>query len=101
MRYVYLIRGNDGKYKIGIAKNPAQRIKQLQTGNSDKLQLIETYQSENAFKIETSLHHQYGHLRAHGEWFDLSLEEEVTFIEKCEQVDNSINTLRSMGNAFV
>ena len=101
MRYVYLIRGNDGKYKIGIAKNPSQRIKQLQTGNSDELQLIETYLSENASKIETSLHHQYSHVRNYGEWFDLSVSDEVSFKQRCKQIDNSIMTLKRMGNAFV
>ena len=101
MRSVYLIRGNDGKYKIGIAKNPAQRFNQLQTGNSVKLQLIETYQSDNAFKIETALHNQFGHVKNEGEWFDLSISEEVTFIEKCKQIDDMITSLRKMGNVFV
>jgi len=101
MRYIYLIRGNNGKYKIGIAKNPSQRIKQLQTGNSDKLEIIETYQSENAFKIETSLHHQYSYARNEGEWFDLSLTDEVSFLKKCKQIDESIKSLQSMGNPFL
>jgi len=101
VRYVYLIRGNDGKYKIGIAKNPTQRIKQLQTGNSDTLQLIETYQTENASKIESALHHQYNYVRNHGEWFDLSISDEVSFKQKCEQIDKSITILKRMGNTFV
>jgi len=101
MRHVYLIRGNDGKYKIGIAKNPSQRIKQLQTGNSDELQLIESYQTENAYRVETTLHNQYSHLRSHGEWFDLSISDEVNFKRKCEQIDKSIMILRRMGNSFV
>ena len=101
MRSVYLIRGNDGQYKIGIAKNPKQRIKQLQTGNSDKLTIIETYESENASKIESTLHNQYAHLRNEGEWFDLSISDEAHFIEKCKQIDQTITTLRSMGNVFV
>ena len=101
MRSVYLIRGNDGKYKIGIAKNPSQRIKQLQTGNSDELQLIETYQTENAYKVESALHHQYGHVRQHGEWFDLSISDEASFKQKCERIDKSIMILKRMGNAFI
>ena len=101
MRSVYLIRGNDGKYKIGIAKNPTQRIKQLQTGNSDKLVIIETYQSENASKIESTLHNQYSHLRNEGEWFDLSVSDEVGFVERCQSIDKTISTLQEMGNAFV
>ena len=101
MRSVYLIRGNDGKYKIGIAKKPPQRIKQLQTGNSDKLTIIETYESENASKIETTLHNHYSHLRNEGEWFDLSITDEVEFLGKCKRIDESISVLQSMGNAFV
>jgi len=101
MRSVYLIRGNNGKYKIGIAKNPTQRIQQLQTGNSDKLQIIETYQSENASKIETALHNRYGHVRNHGEWFNLSIEEEVSFRKKCEKIDKTIQTLKEMNNPFL
>jgi len=101
MRSVYLIRGNDGKYKIGIAKNPSQRVKQLQTGNSDKLSIIETYRSENASKIESALHFQYSHVRNEGEWFDLSISDEVNFTKKCKQIDESITTLRKMGNEFI
>jgi len=101
MRSVYLIRGNNGKYKIGIAKNPSQRIKQLQTGNSDKLQLIETYQSENASKIESTLHNRFGHLRNEGEWFDLSITEENSFVDQCRKIDDTMKTLQRMGNVFV
>jgi predicted GIY-YIG superfamily endonuclease len=101
MRSVYLIRGNDGRYKIGIAKNPKQRIRQLQTGNSDELTLIETYQSENAFKIETALHNRFSHVRQEGEWFDLSITEEVKFVEMCRSIDESITFLKKMDNIFV
>jgi hypothetical protein len=101
MRSVYLIRGNDGRYKIGIAKNPKQRIRQLQTGNSDELTLIETYQSENASKIETALHNRFSHVRQSGEWFDLSITEEVKFIEMCRSIDDSITLLKKMNNIFV
>jgi hypothetical protein len=101
MRSVYLIRGNDGRYKIGIAKNPKQRIAQLQTGNSDKLTLIESYLTENASKIESSLHNRYSYVRNVGEWFDLSVAEEANFIEICKSIDESIKTLRKMGNIFV
>lgn len=101
MRYVYLIRGNDGRYKIGTAKNPIQRICQLQTGNSDKLKLIEIYQSENANKIEIALHGQYSHNRMTGEWFDLSIAEEAGFIKRCKIIDESINCLKKMNNIFI
>ena len=96
-----MIRGNDGRYKIGIAKDPSQRIKQLQTANPDKLEIIETYYSENASKIESSLHYQYSYARQEGEWFDLSVAEEGDFMDKCKQIDYSILALQCMGNPFL
>ena len=101
MKFVYLIRGNNGKYKIGIAKEPKKRLKQLQTGNSDVLTIIETYQSENASKIESTLHNRYSYLRNAGEWFDLSINEEINFTNYCFTIDKTINDLRDMGNIFI
>jgi hypothetical protein len=101
MRSVYLIRGNDGKYKIGIGKNPRERIMQLQTGNPDRLEIIDVYESENASKIESVLHNRYSYARNVGEWFDLSVAEESSFIKNCMKIDESINLLKKMGNVFV
>ena len=101
MKSVYLIRGNDGKYKIGIGKNPRKRICQLQTGNSDRLKIIETYESENASRIESTLHNQYAHNRNIGEWFDLSVSDEANFIKNCKRIDESITYLKKNGNIFI
>jgi len=101
MRSVYLIRGNNGKYKIGIAKNPKERIRQLQTGNSDQLKIIETYESDNASTIEFALHSQYSHVRKTGEWFDLSISDEVNFLKNCKRIDESIIFLKKSGNVYI
>jgi predicted GIY-YIG superfamily endonuclease len=101
MKSVYLIRGNDGKYKIGSANEPRQRLLQLQTGNSDKLELVGVYQSENARKIESALHRHYSYVRNVGEWFDLSVKEEVNFPKQCKIIDESIDLLKNMENKFV
>ena len=57
MGYVYLFLEIDSAgqetYKIGITKNdPNKRIKQLQTGNPRKIELLKTYSSENYLKVE-------------------------------------------------
>jgi len=101
MRSVYLIRGNDGKYKIGMAKNPKKRIFQLQTGNADTLKLIAEYKSENANRIERALHHQYSYSRSIGEWFDLSVADESNFIKSCQKLDDAIIALKQMKNSFI
>lgn len=45
MGYIYLIRNRENlTYKIGVTKNdPEKRVKQLQTGNSDELDLLYTF----------------------------------------------------------
>ena len=101
MKSVYLIRANDGRYKIGIAKNPKKRIRQLQTGNSDPLKLIETYQSENASKIETIFHNHYSYGKQVGEWFDLSIEEESRFKCICENMDKVLDLVQKKDKFFV
>lgn len=101
MRKIYLIRSNDGRYKIGISKNPSKRIEQLQTGSPDILKLVDVYESSNSSKIETALHAKYQYCRESGEWFDMSISEEVNFLLDCKKIDKSINLLREMGNEFI
>jgi len=102
MKYIYLIQSQeDGYYKIGVSKHPKKRVKQLQTGNSSELKLIVTFLSEYATKVETSLKNRYSYLKKEGEWFDLSIKEEVTFLSDCKQIDESINILKKNGNVFI
>lgn len=100
MKKVYLLRTNN-RYKIGIAKNVNQRIKQLQTGNSEEIKLIETFESEYANKIEKALHNKYSYVKKTGEWFTLSVSEEVNFINECKRIENNIKTLIECGNEFI
>ena len=68
--YVYAIREVDTKnVKIGISKNPQDRLNQLQTGNSHKLEIVAMCKAENRFKDEKALHHANSAHHIHGEWF--------------------------------
>lgn len=58
------------RVKIGFSKNPGQRIKNLQTGNSRKLELMGWIKCEGQF-FERKLHKKYGENHIHGEWFYL------------------------------
>lgn len=100
--YVYLIQNLEtSRYKIGISKNPSKRIKQLQTGSGEELKLIHTYESDNARKIETALHNRYSPQNTYGEWFEISLLEEVVFINECTKIDKNIQHLKDQGNIFI
>jgi len=99
MGYVYLMlsvsdTGTEA-YKIGVTKNdPIKRLKQLSTGNDNKITLVDSYQSDNYLKVERSLHRKYRTLtEAKNEWRKLSNDELSSFIKDCEEADETINFL--------
>lgn len=102
MKYVYLIKSLENSYyKIGVSKHPNKRIKELQTGNSSKLKLVESYQSEFAYLIEKTLQQKYSYLRKEGEWFDMSISNEISFINECKEIEKNIVFLKENGNVFI
>ena len=102
IKYIYLIQSQeDGYYKIGVSKHPNKRIKQLNTGNSSELKLIESYKTDLAHQIERALQRRFSHMRKEGEWFEMSVNEEVNFIKYCKQVEDNINILKKNGNVFI
>ena len=74
---------------------------QLQTGNQEKLELINHFESKYATLVETRLHNTYSHLKESGEWFALSLKEEVEFIENCEKIEANFMLLQENDNLFL
>jgi hypothetical protein len=102
MKYVYLIKSlESGYYKIGFSKNPIRRLRTLQTGNSSKLKLIETYQSDYANMIEKTLQRRYKYCKKEGEWFDLSLIDEISFKDECQKLNESYILLKKSNNVFI
>ena len=102
MNYIYLIKNlEESYYKIGVSNNPNLRLKQLNTGNSAELNIISTYPTEFAYKIEGALHRKYSYLRKNGEWFDLSIKEDNEFIKNCINIENNIKLLINAGNEFI
>ncbi len=71
--YVYAIQNTTtGNIKLGISRNPEQRLKQLQTGNDCTLKLVAYKKAKNKFKDETTLHYNYSSAHVRGEWFNNS-----------------------------
>ena len=106
MGFVYLIVqiDSDGMecHKIGISKNnPEIRLKNLKTGNSNQLRIINTYESDNYRKIERWLHRKYYNSKtlADNEFFNLTNEQVLSFIDDCKEIDNTISFLKE-NNVF-
>jgi predicted GIY-YIG superfamily endonuclease len=64
------------KVKIGVTSNIERRIKALQTGNPNKIELLFVEYRTNPTKAERYLHKCFAKKRQEGEWFeDLTLNE--------------------------
>ena len=69
--YLYIIQSDfTGMIKIGRSKDPNKRLKQLQTGNPNKLRLIASFKGEG-WK-EKNLHERLEKFRLEGEWFNIN-----------------------------
>ena len=83
-QFVYIIENVDnGAIKIGVGNDPNKRLKQLQTGSVSELELV--YQSNvcsNAFDIEAECHHHFEEYHIRGEWYDVSKNEVINYLEQ-------------------
>jgi len=96
MGTVYLLGEfcDNGRFKIGITKSDVnKRIKQLQTGNSQEIFLVNKYDSVNYRKVEGMLHRYYGTSRAIGEWFNLTHKQVMSFSDEAKKADELIDLL--------
>ena len=82
MSYIYVI-GTVDHVKIGFSKTPEKRLKQLQTGNMNKLQLFykEEVQDSKVKIIEKLIHRDLKHKKSIGEWFDMSPEDAIAALQ--------------------
>lgn len=82
--YIYVIAYNEaGPVKIGYSENPDRRVRQLQTGQSNKLVLYysQGVSKVEARKIEKQIHATNGYLRSRGEWFNMSIEDAIVEVK--------------------
>ena len=91
MGFVYLICDNESDtYKIGMTtKSPEKRLKELKTGNSNEIFLIEQYESKYYKVIERTFHKRYSHLCENREWFKLPNDVVFGFQEMCKKIEDT------------
>ena len=89
--YVYLICNPvEDTYKIGRTKDVKKRLKQLQTGCSAKLHVVNSHPTNYPVQLEQMLHVRYKNKRLINEWFKLDVSDVSCFEEICERTDNII-----------
>lgn len=101
MKFVYLLKTESGTYKIGVSKNPSNRVKQLNTGNSEKINLIYVYETDIAYVLEKSLKNHFSAHRLNGEWFNLSIDDELNFKHTCNLINERLKHLIEEENPFL
>lgn len=76
--YIILPAGDDGPCKVGISRDPWDRLLSLQTGSPVPLRLGEIYYLRDratAARLEQSFHAAFAERRLHGEWFAVTFDE--------------------------
>ena len=70
-RFVYVARESvSGRYKVGISKDPIERIKKLNVGNPEVLELVVVYKAtEDGYLSETKAHLALADFHLRSEWF--------------------------------
>jgi hypothetical protein len=107
MGYVYLLlevdKNGSERHKIGITKNDiGKRIKQLQTGNSNQISLLNSYNTSNYKLLEKILHKKFSSKKTetNNEWFTLDNDEVNNFIKICGKIDEDLNFLKENNYFF-
>lgn len=97
MSFIYLIKNEDSnKYKIGVTKNdPSKRLKGLQTGSSEKLLLIDYFETLYPYRMEKMLHNRYMKYHVLGEWYELPTDIINNFGKECRDVSDMIDVMLS------
>jgi len=92
--WIYLIeQQGTNLYKIGISKNPEERVKQLQTANGVKLDLIKQFKTEFDYKLERVLHRHFQSKKTIGEFFELNENDVKEFTSLCESRESNFKYL--------
>ena len=95
MGYIYLIKDSSNEtFKIGRIKDINKRIKTLQTGNCTELELIFSFKTDYAARLESMLHRRFEHYRLYNEWFRLPEDIVRHFHFYCQELNDIIVSLK-------
>jgi hypothetical protein len=89
---IYFI-SNSHHIKIGVTENITKRLSQLQTGSSEKLEVLFTI--EGSYIEESILHKHFQSNKIRGEWFNIEATEALK-----ETVENILTEIESPSHIF-
>lgn len=82
--WIYVIGTIFGHKKIGFGKSTQTRLKQLQTGNPERLEVLHKVEvpDGDARRIEKTAHLHLAEWRLTGEWFDVDLDTAIQAVDR-------------------
>jgi hypothetical protein len=88
-KYIYVIGGDPGTIKVGVATNVKSRLRGLQTGSPVKLKVFHAIRvpAKRAFIIEWAVHDRLAKYELEGEWFRFAAAQAVVIISKMVKAD--------------
>jgi hypothetical protein len=78
--HVYLMHGENNRYKIGYSKNVIRRISELKLSSCENHTLVHSYLISEPMVEEKRLHSMFKDNRKHSEWFELS-DNDIAYIK--------------------
>ena len=83
LSYIYIIGSKDPPYKIGISRDPNQRLRSLQTGHPYPLQIHSLKQTDitETKYLEKMIHNNLKFYKTKGEWFQIELKDAILEVE--------------------
>lgn len=104
MGKIYLIKCyNDSEvlYKIGFTRGkPENRLKNLETGNPNDLEIIKVFETKYNTKLESNLHTKFKSKQVKNEWFRLDNDDVDDFIDTCKSMERNYNILAESNYHF-
>jgi hypothetical protein len=86
---------------MGMTKrDPYKRLKELQTGNPNKLDITYVFESQYGNLLESTLHTHYQTFRLEGEWFMIDQEQVDSFIPVCEKYEGLLKLVHEENTYF-
>jgi predicted Zn-dependent protease with MMP-like domain len=79
--YVYILKAENGLYKIGKSRSPQTRVNNIRTASPVKIEVYRVFMSTEYSDTEIRLHELFADFREIGEWFRLTDEELLTIDE--------------------
>lgn len=98
--YIYCIKDEQERRKLGYAVNVEERRDSLQTGNAERLTIEYRLYVKDTIKAEINIHSLFAadRIRADGEWFKIK---DITLLKKIfkeiDTTEREEELLRSLG----